>query len=157
MRPAFVAVADVEAAVALLAQLRAASGDRISSFELIPRIAVELTTQHIEGARDPLDAAHEWYLLCELSSARGGDNLDEVLEEALGAALGAGTVRDAVMARSERERAAFWKLRETIPEAQRRAGASLKHDISVPIGALADFSAPMPAPTSPPMSPTGAS
>jgi FAD/FMN-containing dehydrogenase len=136
---AFVAVADVEAAVALLAQLRAASGDRISSFELIPRIAVELTTQHIEGARDPLDAAHEWYVLCELSSARGGDNLDEVLEEALGAALGAGTVRDAVMARSERERAAFWKLRETIPEAQRRDGASLKHDISVPIGALADF------------------
>jgi FAD/FMN-containing dehydrogenase len=136
---AFVAVADVEAAVALLSQLRAASGDRISSFELIPRIAVELTTRHIEGARDPLDAAHEWYVLCELSSARAGDNLDEVLEEALGAALAAGTVRDAVMARSERERAALWKLRETIPEAQRRDGASLKHDISLPIGALADF------------------
>jgi FAD/FMN-containing dehydrogenase len=71
--------------------------------------------------------------------ARAGDNLDEVLEDALAAALEAGTVRDAVIARSERERAAFWKLRETIPEAQRRDGASLKHDISLPISALADF------------------
>jgi FAD/FMN-containing dehydrogenase len=136
---AFVAVAGVEAAVGLLSQLRAASGDRISSFELIPRIAVELTTRHIEGVRDPLGSAHEWYVLCELTSARAGDRLDEVLEEALAAALEAGTVSDAVVARSERERLSFWKLRETIPEAQRRDGASLKHDISLPIGALAEF------------------
>jgi len=48
-------------------------------------------------------------------------------------------VLDAVMTRSERERAALWKLRETIPEAQRRDGASLKHDISLPVASLAAF------------------
>jgi D-lactate dehydrogenase (cytochrome) len=33
----------------------------------------------------------------------------------------------------------MWRLRESIPEAQRHAGASIKHDVSVPISAIADF------------------
>jgi FAD/FMN-containing dehydrogenase len=136
---ALVAVPGVAAAVALLGVLRAASGDRVSSFELIPRIGIELTTRHIPGVSDPLGGSHDWYALVELSSARAEEALDALLEEALGAALTRGTVLDAVLARSERERAALWKLRESIPEAQRLEGAGLKHDISVPVGALAEF------------------
>jgi len=136
---ALAAVPDVRAAVTLLGELREASGDRVSSFELIPRIAVELTTRHVAGVSDPLGAAQPWYVLCELSSARAADPLDTVLEETLAAALRVGTVLDAVLARSERERAALWKMRESIPEAQRREGAGLKHDISIPVGALAEF------------------
>jgi FAD/FMN-containing dehydrogenase len=136
---AFVAVPKVRAAVDLLARLREASGDRISSFELIPRIGVELTTQHIPGVMDPLQQPYSWYVLCELTSARAADPLDTIMEEALGAALEDGLVLDAALARNERERAALWKLRETIPEAQRIDGASLKHDISVTITALPDF------------------
>ncbi len=81
---AFVAVPDPGAAVALLARLRDASGDRVSSFELIPRIAVELTTRHIPGVRDPLDASYPWYVLCELTSSRAADPLEELLEQSLG-------------------------------------------------------------------------
>jgi FAD/FMN-containing dehydrogenase len=136
---ALVAVPKVRAAVDLLARLREASGDRISSFELIPRIGVELTTQHIPGVIDPLQQPYSWYVLCELTSARAADPLDTIMEEALGAALEDGLVLDAALARNERERAALWKLRETIPEAQRIDGASLKHDISVTITALPDF------------------
>jgi len=136
---AFVAIPKVRAAVDLLAHLREASGDRISSFELIPRIGVELTTQHIPGVIDPLQQPYSWYVLCELTSARAADPLDTIMEEALGAALEDGLVLDAALARNERERSALWKLRETIPEAQRIDGASLKHDISVTITALPDF------------------
>jgi FAD/FMN-containing dehydrogenase len=136
---AFVAVADVRAAVALLGRLRDASSDRVSSFELIPRIAVELTARHIPQVTDPLDQAHDWYVLCELSSSRAADGLEQLLTTALGAALSDGLVLDAAMARNERERAALWRLRESIPEAQRKAGASLKHDIAVPVAALPDF------------------
>ena len=136
---ALVAVPKVRAAVDLLARLREASGDRISSFELIPRIGVELTTQHIPGVIDPLQQPYSWYVLCELTSARAADPLDTIMEEALGAALEDGLVLDAALSRNERERAALWKLRETIPEAQRIDGASLKHDISVTITALPDF------------------
>ena len=117
----------------------AASGERVSSFELIPRIGIELTTRHIPGVSAPLGTAHEWYVLCELSSSRPAEPLDTLLEEALAAALSRGLVLDAALVRSERERSALWKLRESIPEAQRHEGASLKHDISLPVAALPDF------------------
>jgi FAD/FMN-containing dehydrogenase len=136
---AFVAVPTVRAAVDLLARLKEASGDRVSSFELIPRIGVDLTTQHIPGVTDPLQQRYSWYILTELTSARSNDPLDTVMEEALATALEDGLVLDAALARSERERLALWKIRETIPEAQRIDGASLKHDISVTITALPDF------------------
>src|SRR5487761_123266 len=136
---AFAAVPDPRAAVALLARLRDASGDRVSSFELIPRIAVDLTTRHIPGVRDPLDTSHSWYVLCELTSARAADPLEELLEESLAGALQEKLVLDAALARNERDRMAFWKLRETVPEAQRLDGGSLKHDISVPVASIPDF------------------
>jgi len=136
---AFAAVPAPRAAVALLARLRETSGDSVSSFELIPRIAVDLTTRHIPGVRDPLDAPHSWYVLCELTSSRADDPLDELLERGLAAALEEKLVLDAAVARDERDRAAFWKLRETIPEAQRLDGASLKHDISVPVASIPEF------------------
>jgi FAD/FMN-containing dehydrogenase len=136
---ALAAVADPRAAVTLLARLRAASGDSVSSFELIPRIGIELTSAHIPGVRDPLEAPHAWYALCELGSSRPAEPLEALLSDALGAAYEAGLVQDAVVARSERERAALWKIRETIPEAQRHEGPGLKHDISVPVSALPEF------------------
>jgi FAD/FMN-containing dehydrogenase len=136
---AFVAVRDPDAAVALLGALRSASGDCVTSFELIPRIGVELTTRHIPGVTDPLAAPSAWYVLCELSSSRTGDSLDTQLETSLGQALKDGWISDAAVAQTEREREAFWRLRESIPEAQRKDGASLKHDISVPVSQVPRF------------------
>jgi FAD/FMN-containing dehydrogenase len=136
---AFAAVPDVQSAVTLLSELRAASGDTVSSFELIPRIGVELTVKHIPGVTDPLDRPYDWYVLCELTSSRASDTLSEILEETLGDALERGLVFDAAIARSERERESLWKMRETIPEAQRIDGASLKHDVSLPIPVLPQF------------------
>jgi D-lactate dehydrogenase (cytochrome) len=136
---AFAAVRDVRSAVDLLARLREASGDRVSSFELIPRIGIDLTSRHIPGVTDPLQKPYSWYVLCELTSARGAEALETVMEEALTSALEDSLVLDAVLSRNERERAALWKIRETIPEAQRIDGANIKHDISVSITALPQF------------------
>jgi FAD/FMN-containing dehydrogenase len=136
---AFAAVPSVRAAVELLAEFREESGDAVSSFELIPRIGVDLTTIHIEGVTDPLNEMYPWYVLCELTSSRFVDTLDAVLEGVLSGAMERRTVLDAVIAQNEREREAFWRLRETIPEAQRLDGASLKHDVSVPIAVLPEF------------------
>src|SRR5436305_2815493 len=100
---ALAAVPEVRAAVELLGRLRDASSDRVSSFELIPRIGIELTTRHIPGVSDPLDRSYPWYLLCELGASRAADPLAALLEEALGGAVSAGVVLDAGVARSERE------------------------------------------------------
>jgi FAD/FMN-containing dehydrogenase len=136
---AFVAVASVQAAVELLSRLRNHSGDCISSFELIPRLAVDLTVQHIRPVVDPLPGRHDWYVLCELTSPRAEEPLDTVLENVLAESHTAGLVEDAAIAQSGREAESFWFVRENIPRAQRLDGASLKHDVSVPVAALPQF------------------
>lgn len=136
---AFAAVPSPAHAVALLARLREGSGDRVSSFEIVPRVAVDLTLKHIAGVVDPLASASPWYVLCELTSSRAEEDLEQLLSHLLQAALAAGEIGDAALAQNERQRQTFWRLRETIPEAQRNDGASLKHDVSLPISRLAEF------------------
>ncbi len=134
---AFVAVPSPAAAVALLARLQAATGGLVAAFEIMPRLGIELVLAHMPGARDPLAAPSPWYVLVEATSAAQFD-LHAVFETAL-ASAGTDIVTDAVLAASDSQRAAFWALRETMSEAQKREGASIKHDISVPVGAIPAF------------------
>jgi D-lactate dehydrogenase (cytochrome) len=136
---AIAAVRDPGAAVEVLSALRAGSGDTVTTFELIPRLAVELTTRHIAGVSDPFAERYDWYVLIELTSSRAASGLAEALEERLTEAARAGEVLDAIIASSVRQRQAMWRMRETIPEAQRHAGASIKHDVSVPVSSIAEF------------------
>ena len=135
---AFIAVPSVAAAMALLAGLRQTAGERLNSYELLPRSALELATRHLDGVVDPFGVAQEWYVLCELSSF-AEEPLDKLLEQALAGATSTDLVSDAVITANERQRASLWRLREGIPEAQGRAGPSLKHDVSVPVARLAEF------------------
>jgi FAD/FMN-containing dehydrogenase len=135
---AMVAIATPADAITLLGVLKAQAGERLSSFELLPRIAIELTTRHVEGVVDPLTTLYPWYILCELTSA-AVEPLAELLQQTLADAAERSLLLDAALATSERVRAAFWRLRESVPEAQRRAGLSLKHDISVPVTSLPAF------------------
>jgi FAD/FMN-containing dehydrogenase len=138
----FVAVRDPQAAVDLLASLRGATGDAVVTFELIPRIGLDLVVEHIAGTSDPLadqpSGRCEWYVLLEVSGGRDSA-LRECIENELSQAMDRGIVVTAVLAESEAQREALWKLRETIPEAQRREGASIKHDISVTTSDLPRF------------------
>jgi len=136
---AFAAVRDPAAAVDLLGRLRAATGDAVTSFEYLPRLAVELTLRHIPGITDPLGRPYDSYVLCEVSSARDDPGLRALLETELGSAMTDGLVLDAALAESLQQRNALWRLRESVPEAQRAEGASIKHDVSVPIAALPEF------------------
>jgi FAD/FMN-containing dehydrogenase len=123
-------------ALELLNRLRNAVGEQISSFELMPRIAVEMTVKHVPGVASPLEFDSPWYLLIELGSANPHQNLTSLLTSELEDAAAAGTVKDAMLATSIAQTQAMWKLRESVPEAQRRHGASIKHDVSVPVSAI---------------------
>ena len=136
---ALVAVDDPAAAVALLSHLRETCGERVTGFELLARICLDLVLAHIPGSRDPLPAAHPWYVLVELSDSTEGSALDTLLESALGAAAEAGTIRDAAIAASRAQRLEFWKLRENVSEAQKLDGVSIKHDVSVPVSRVPDL------------------
>ena len=135
---AWVSIPDPDAAIALLGRLREGSGDRVSSFELVPEVAFQLVLRHIDAARDPGTARAPWYLLVELTSSADED-LDAVLEGELGRAIETGLATDAAIARSSAQAADFWRLRESVPAAQTRAGGSLKHDVSIPVASMPAF------------------
>jgi len=135
---AFVAVRDPQAAVALLGRLQEASGGMVCAFELIPRIALELVLAHIPQTVDPLKSPSPWYVLMEATSA-GSTALGETVQDALEQAMQSGLASDATLAANEAQRMALWRLRENISEAQKREGASLKHDIAVPVNAVPEF------------------
>jgi D-lactate dehydrogenase (cytochrome) len=136
---AFVGVPEPQSAVALLSRLRAFTSDAVTTFELVPRVALELVLQHVASTSDPLDRPHPWYVLLEIGMGRGAAAARESIEAELAAAMEAGEIADAAIASSETQREMFWRLRESIPEAQRREGASIKHDISVTTGELPRF------------------
>jgi len=133
------AVPDPEAALELLAGFRAAAGERISSFEYLARSCLDLVLAHVADTADPFAAAHPGYVLVELASGRVEDDLAGLAEAVLGEALEAGRLADAVIAASEAQARALWRLRETIPEAQKHAGGSIKHDISVPASRIPEL------------------
>jgi FAD/FMN-containing dehydrogenase len=134
-----IAVANPEAAVRLLALLKQSSGDAIATFELMPRIALDLAFKHIEGVRDPFESRYDWYVLMEATSARNDPSLREALEAELAGLLERGEIVDAALAESQAQREMFWRIRENIPRAQDREGASIKHDISVTTSELPKF------------------
>ena len=127
------------AALELLSRLRETLGDAVTTFELVPRIALEFVCRHVAGTRDPFEVPQAWYVLVEASLAANDPEFAGRFQSALAVAIERGTVDDAVVAASESQRDAFWRLRETIPEAQRHEGASLKHDISVEPARLPRF------------------
>lgn len=130
---AWVGLASPAAALDLLGRLRDGLGDVVESFELIPHAGLDLVVGH--GLRAPLGHDHPWHVLVELNSVRADAGLAEALLDVLGAAA----VGDAVIAQNEAQAAALWALRETLPEAERRDGVAVKHDIAVPVAAMPGF------------------
>jgi D-lactate dehydrogenase (cytochrome) len=123
----------------LLGRARRESGDQVVSAEYVSRRSLELVLRHVEGAREPLGSPAEHYVLLELASADDDEALRAKLTRVLSTGLEAGEIVDGTIAESEAQRRALWLLRERVPEAERRDGGSLKHDVSVRIGRIPEF------------------
>jgi D-lactate dehydrogenase (cytochrome) len=134
---AFVGLKSPADALKLLAISQAEAAGSLTGFELIAEICVDMCVKHGIDVRDPLLQRHRWYVLMEVSSSR--DDAAATVEAILGRGMADGIVEDAAIAASLQQRAAFWKLRETIPAAQKPEGGSIKHDISVPVAAVPAF------------------
>jgi FAD/FMN-containing dehydrogenase len=135
---ALVAISEPGAALPLLNRLQAATGGLVTAFELIQRRALDLVIKHIPGTADPLPKHQGWTVLIEISNPAVFD-APGALQEALASAMEDGLVVDAAFAKTARDRQALWRLRETIPEAQKLDGASIANDISVPLARIPDF------------------
>ena len=131
---AFIAVPDPAHAIDLLSQLRADLADQIQAFELIPDRAIRFVARHVPSAALTLEPVTPWYVLLEATNVQ-----QEALENLLMAALERGRIADAIVAKNDSEANGFWAFRHAISESQKKEGASLKHDVSVPVGSVADF------------------
>src|SRR3546814_845343 len=140
---AWVGLTSPDAALALLRRLDAALGRQLEGFEIIPHRCLDAVLRHIPQTRAPLDPPHPWYALVELAGG-DGDNLDAKLVAELAAVLESGLVDNVVLAKNEAESGAFWRLRDSISEAERADGPALQHDVSVPVDLMPRFIAENP-------------
>ena len=136
---AWAGVESTVAAMKLLRHLEAVLGEAVESFELVPRSALDLVLRHIPGSRSPLATPHPWNVLVEAVSPMAAPGPGKKLFEALRSALGTGLVADAVIAASESQAEAFWRLRDSISDAEKKDGPAAKHDISVAVADMAEF------------------
>jgi FAD/FMN-containing dehydrogenase len=132
---AFIAIPSGNAALDLLSLAQSRSGGRVTAIELLPKLGLDLVHKHY-ATMLPLPNATPWTVLLELS---GSGDLDRILQALLGEAMDDGIVTDAALAQSEAQRSAFWTIREQLVEVQRLEGASLKHDVAVPVSRLPEL------------------
>lgn len=126
-------------ALALLRRMEA-STDTIESFEIVPDHSLQLVLRHIPGTRSPLAGTHPWHVLIEsVTTSPDAEPPSSVVERLLAAAIADAMVGDAVLAASEAQAAAFWRLRDSISEAERAGGPAVQHDISVPVSVMPRF------------------
>ena len=129
-------VKSVDAALQLLDHCR--SGDRLSMFEVIPKIGLDLVVTHIPDQRNPFTAGHEWYVLMdwEVDDEAEGKALAEIK---LSGALETGLIQDAVIAQSDTQASELLALREHMSAAQKYNGGSIKQDITIPLDRIPEF------------------
>jgi FAD/FMN-containing dehydrogenase len=124
----------------LLLFMQAYGRDRLEGFEILPQRALDAVVRHIAGTRPPLTSNHRWHALMEFvqddESQSGPSDLATILLEK---AINAGLLDNATLASSEAQAEGFWKIRDSIAEAERAEGPALQHDISVPVADMARF------------------
>jgi FAD/FMN-containing dehydrogenase len=135
---AIAAVPSPAAALELFALARDRAASRLTAFELVPRIGLDFAIRHAQ-CRDPLGTPSPWYALVELADSASSGTLQDSLSAILEQAVERGLVSDAAIAASTAQANDFWRIRESLSEVQGREGASIKHDVSVPLSTVPRF------------------
>ncbi len=136
-----VAWAGVESPMRALDLLRflEARTNSVEGFELVPEDSLQLVLRHIPGTRAPLSSEHPWHVLVEATTPEASMDIAADVERLLGQALQQGIIQDAVIASNEAQADAFWKVRDSISEAERAEGQTLAHDVSVAVADMPSF------------------
>jgi FAD/FMN-containing dehydrogenase len=138
---AFVGLKSADDALRLFERAGGICGGALTGFELMARLGVDFTIRHIPGVRDPLSSVWPWYGLIEISTSDSEESAERMMQALLTEAYEADLVGDAAIAASVGQARALWHLRESMSEAQKPEGGSIKHDVSVPVSAIPAFMA----------------
>jgi FAD/FMN-containing dehydrogenase len=136
---AWLGIATPADALAVLRELERGTS-HVEGFEIVPDDSLALVLKHIPGTRPPLEGDHRWHVLVELTDDGSLDETPEALLTRLLAPLvDSGQVEDAAVSASEAQCEAFWRIRDSISEAERAEGPTLAHDISVSVADMPRF------------------
>jgi FAD/FMN-containing dehydrogenase len=127
-----------QAAIEILAMAKRQAAGGVEAFELMSRLAMDFVLKNVAGLREPLADRHAWYVLIQTIGGEEGA-AESALERVLGGALEGGLAQDAVVAQSDSQAKALWRLREDLSGAQKPEGVNWKHDISVPVSQVPVF------------------
>ena len=137
---AMVAVQDIRSALNLLTLAQARLDASVTAFELVEETCIALALKHFPSqCRRPLAAPSPYSLLIETSSGGDAGGAQGALQQVLQEAADREMLLDAAIATSLDQARAFWRLREFAAEAQMKEGPNFKHDIALPLSALAQF------------------
>ncbi|TYB87578.1 FAD-binding oxidoreductase [Oceaniovalibus sp. ACAM 378] len=138
MGAALIVVRDPAAALSLLALAQDVAGGAVSAFELISGMGLRFLAESGLAPRAPFAEIPDWMVLIDLGLTAAQDPAD-LLETIFAEAAERELVSDGVIASSLAQRDAFWAIRETIPAANKKVGAILSNDISLPLSAIPGF------------------
>ena len=136
---AWAAVPSVQAATELLNLARERLGASLTGFEMMAQFALELVDRHFPQLRVPLYQDTPYCVLLENSDQESEEHARALFESLLESAMEQGCVTDAIVAENLSQAQNLWHMRESISLAQAEEGLNIKHDISLPISAIADF------------------
>jgi FAD/FMN-containing dehydrogenase len=128
------------AAYRLLRAIEPLGHGAVEGFEILPAAALDHVLAHIPGTRNPLVSRQPWHVLIEfVQDGPEQPQPNKLAEQIMAAMVSKGLVADAVISTNEAQADAFWKIRDSISEAERAEGPALQHDISVPVSEMARF------------------
>jgi FAD/FMN-containing dehydrogenase len=136
---AWATVPSLAAAIDLLGLAHARLGPGLTGFELMGQFALGLVAKHFGNLHLPPHQDAPFCVLLEHSDSDSETHARAQLEGLLEATMNAGCVSDAVVAENLSQAQTLWQVRESIPLAQAQEGLNIKHDISVPVSAMAAF------------------
>ncbi len=136
---AWMAVPSPQAALDMLVMFQVRAGGELTAYEMLNKLQLDIVLQHVANRRAPVSTAYPWHVLVELAGTGSEAPLGEALRDVLERGLEAGLVTDAVVAASTAQRHAWWEVRHSVTEGNKKAGMGINTDAAVPVSAVPDF------------------
>ena len=110
----------------------------LTAFELMNDFSVKLVEKHIDNILIPIEK-FKWLILIEFSSIENSKNEKDKIEKILMKIIDQNLANNIFIPQSLNQAKNIWHIRESISEAQKKEGGSIKNDISVPIKDISEF------------------
>lgn len=135
---ALIAVNSPRESIKILNYIKSNFSIPLTAFELMNNFSIELVKEHMNDILIPIEK-FKWLILIEFSSVEDSKDEKDKIESILNKILNENLAKDIFIAQSLKQTKNMWNIRESISEAQKKEGGSIKNDISIPIKDISKF------------------